>query len=585
MSHDSQSASLPVQSGVDSSEVPVGNLAGLAKWWKYDLASGFLVFLIALPLCLGISIASGFPPVAGVFTAIIGGLVCPLISNSELTIKGPAAGLIVVVLGAMQGFGYTGGVDPAADYAAYRLVLGVGVAAGVIQIVFGLLRTGVLGEFFPMAAVHGLLASIGIIIASKQIHTVLGVDAPKGGPMEWIAGIPHSLLTLNPEIAVIGVGSLALLFGWAFLPFKALKRIPPQIVVVILAIGAGYLLDLGGDHTYTFAGHHYPMGEKFLVNVPTSLFGAFVTPDFSGVLTGTGLLSIVSFSLIGSLESMLSAKAVELVDPWHRKTDMNRDLTAVGLANTLAACLGGLPMISEIVRSKANADNGARTRFANTAHALCLLVFVAAVPTLIHRIPLAALAAMLVFTGFRLASPKEFINTYRVGSDQLCVFVATVVGVLATDLLIGIGIGVGTKFALHLLRGVPFSALFKSDIDVERQDVDVAIVTVHRAAVFSTWIPLRRKLLRLNDCTHVIVDLEDTFLVDSSVMEKLQELGREFVSQGRCLIVRGLDAHDSVSAHPAASRHKPRVVAPQVSSSANSDSDIEPASAGSDLKG
>lgn len=584
MSHGSQAPASPVAAGTDVAQVPVGDLAGLAKWWKYDLASGFLVFLIALPLCLGISLASGFPPVAGVITAIIGGLVCPLISNSELTIKGPAAGLIVVVLGAMQGFGFTGGADPAADLAAYRLVLGVGVAAGVIQIVFGLLKTGVLGEFFPMAAVHGLLASIGIIIASKQIHTVLGADAPPGGPLDWIAAIPHSLLTFNPEIAAIGLGSLVLLFGWSLIPFKTLKRIPPQIVVVVLAIGAGYLFDLGGDHTYTFAGHSFPTGEKFLVKVPASLLSAFTTPDFSGILTHTGLLSIVSFSLIGSLESMLSAKAVEIVDPWRRKTDMNRDLAAVGVANTLAACLGGLPMISEIVRSKANADNGARTRFANMAHAMCLLVFLVAVPGLIHRIPLAALAAMLVFTGYRLASPREFINTYKVGPDQLCVFVATVVGVLATDLLIGIGIGVGTKFALHLLRGVPPTSLFKADIDTVVQDDGVAIITVHRAAVFSTWIPLRRKLLRMSDCTHVIVDLEDTFLVDSSVMEKLQELGHEFESQGRCLIVRGLDAHDRVSAHPAASRRKTAsTVRPEHSS--DSDSDIQTSPAGANRDG
>lgn len=547
----SPATGVPVASG----EIPKGNLAGLARYWQNDVASGFLVFLIALPLCLGIAIASGFPPVAGVFTAIVGGIVAPLFSNSELTIKGPAAGLIVIVLGAMLDFGYTGGKDPAADATAYRAVLGVGVAAGLVQIVFGILRSGVLGEFFPMAAVHGLLASIGVIIMSKQIHVVVGQNAPGKEPLGWIEAIPGSFMNMNPEIAVIGLTSLAILFSWAFIPIRRIRLIPPQIVVVVLAIGMGMLFDLTHEHTYTFAGKEYPLGEKYLVNVPPSLFGAFVAPDFSGIPTGTGVKWIVMFALIGSLESMLSAKAVDMIDPWRRKTDMNRDLLGIGVANTLAACIGGLPMISEIVRSKANIDNGARTRFANMAHGLFLLTFVALVPWLIHRIPLAALAAMLVFTGFRLASPKEFLNTYKVGPEQLCVFVCTIVGVLATDLLIGIGIGVAVKFALHLLNGAPLMSLFKSDIAVDKQG-GVGTVTVRRSAVFSTWIPLRSRIINCFDCNTVVVDLADTFFVDHTVMEKLHELEREFREQNRTLEIRGLEGHSSVSAHSLAARKR-----------------------------
>jgi MFS superfamily sulfate permease-like transporter len=536
---------------------PKGNLAGLSRYWQADLASGFLVFLIALPLCLGIAIASGFPPVAGVFTAIVGGMVAPLFSNSELTVKGPAAGLIVVVLGAMLEFGYTGGKDLVADATAYRAVLGIGVAAGVIQILFGLFRSGVLGEFFPTAAVHGLLASIGVIIMSKQIHVVVGQSAPGTEPIEWIEAIPHSLLNLNPEIAAIGLTSLVILFGWAWIPFRRIRSIPPQIVVVLLAMAMGVLFDLTHEHTYTFAGRQYPLGEKYLVNVPSSLFGAFVTPSFGSALSLTGAKWVVMFALIGSLESMLSAKAIDLIDPYRRKTDMNRDLLGIGVANTLAACLGGLPMISEIVRSRANIDNGGKTRFANVAHGLFLLLFVALVPWLIHRIPLAALAAMLVFTGFRLASPREFISTYKVGPEHFAVFVCTILGVLATDLLIGIGIGVAVKFAIHLHNGAPLASLLKSDIGVEKTD-SLAIVTVRRSAIFSTWIPLRSRIASCADCQTVIVDLADTFLVDHTVMEKLHDLGREFVAQDRVLIVQGLDNHTSFSKHELATRKRRR---------------------------
>ena len=195
------------------SDIPQGTLAELKRNWKADMVSGFLVFLIALPLCLAISLACGYPAIAGVFTAIIGGILSAFISNSELTIKGPAAGLIVIALGCVTDFGYTAGVDPAADYQAYRLALGVGVAAGVVQILFGVFRSGILGEFFPTAAVHGLLASIGIIVISSQLPIVLGVESTRG-PIEKTASIPSYFMAMNPVIALIGGISLAIMFGY-----------------------------------------------------------------------------------------------------------------------------------------------------------------------------------------------------------------------------------------------------------------------------------------------------------------------------------------------------------------------------------
>ena len=288
----------------------------------------------------------------------------------------------MIALGCVTEFGYTAGVDPAADYQAYRLALGVGVAAGAVQILFGLFRSGILGEFFPTAAVHGLLASIGIIVISSQLPIVLGVEST-GGPIEKLLSIPSYFMAMNPVIALIGGISLAIMFGFPFIKNPMLKMIPAPMMVLLVAVPLGMYFDIGTEQIVAFAGQDAALGPHYLVDVPDNMFTALTFPDFSGVLTSTGITYIVMFSLIGSVESLLSAKAVDQIDPWRRKTNMDKDLLAVGLGNTAAAFVGGLPMISEIVRSKANIDNGARTRFANMFHGLFLLAFVALVPALL----------------------------------------------------------------------------------------------------------------------------------------------------------------------------------------------------------
>ena len=532
-------------------DVPHGTPAGFLRYLKQDATSGFLVFLIALPLCLGISLASGFPPVAGVFTAIVGAVVTSLISNSELTIKGPAAGLIVIVLGAMQSFGYTGGTDPEADLQAYRMALAVGCVAGVVQVAFGLLRAGALSEFFPTAVVHGMLAAIGFIICLKQIPVVFGQKA-SGEPLEILRELPEKISHFNPHITAIGLVSLAILFGLplvkSWLRPAWLRMIPAQVLVLAVAVPLGMWLGID---------------DSFLVNVPGNLVAAVKTPDFSvftSAATRTaGVWWVVMFALVGSVESLLSAKAIDLLDPWRRKTDMNRDLLAVGVANVAAASLGGLPMISEIVRSKANIDNGARTRFADLWHGLFLLAFVALVPWAIHRIPLSALAAMLVYTGFRLASPREFINVFKIGSEQLLIFVATIVGVLATDLLVGVGIGIALKFVIHALNGVPLSSFFKPFLKVTTVDDRTVQIDAGGSAVFSNWIPFRRQIVQLGlaQGNDVIVNLAGAKVVDSNVMEKLEALGHDFEQAGLRLDVVGLESHRGTSAHPHATRRGP----------------------------
>ena len=250
------------------------------------------------------------------------------------------------------------------------------------------------------------------------------------------------------------------------------------------------------------------------------------------------------FFIIGSLESLLSAKAVDLLDPWKRKTNMNRDVLAVGVGNLCASMVGGLPMISEIVRSKANIDNGARTRFADMWHGIFLLACVAMIPMILHEIPLAALAGMLVYTGYRLAHPTEFVHVWRIGKEQLAIFVTTLVVVLATDLLIGVAVGIILKMVIHVANGVSIRSLFKPYIEVQEIDDKTSLILARESAVFSNWIPFRYQIeqIGLVQRRNIIVDVSDTKLVDHSVMEKLEEMERDFEQEGLAFEVRGLES-------------------------------------------
>lgn len=542
----------------EAADIPRGDVAGLRANVKADILSGFLVFLIALPLCLGISLACGYPAIAGIFTAIIGGMLATFFSNSELTIKGPAAGLIVIAIGCVTEFGFTGGKDPAADFQAYRLALGVGVAAGIIQILLGVFRAGILGEFFPTTAIHGLLASIGVIIIAKQFPIVMGLS-PEGPPLQLLANIPSFVMNMNPKIASIGIVSLIIMFGYAWIKNPKLKVIPAPMIVLFVSVPMGLYLDIGQDGTYTFNDQTYAVGTKFLVDVPSNMFMALTFPDFSGLTTSIGIKYVIMFALIGSLESLLSSKAIDGIDPWGRKTDMDRDMLAVGIGNTVAAFIGGLPMISEIVRSKANIDNGARTRFANFFHGMFLLVCVALIPGIINQIPLAALGALLVFTGFRLASPQEFVHMYHLGKDQIIIFLSTIIGVLATDLLKGIAIGIGVKIVIHMINGAPILSFFKLNAEITHEDETSATIAIRDSAIFSTWIPLRKHLHRfLQEGKNVKLNLVETRLVDHTVMSKLYEWVYEFEEKDLELSIRGLAEHQPMADSIVAAHKKPK---------------------------
>jgi MFS superfamily sulfate permease-like transporter len=547
-----------------SSSVPRGNVQGFTKYFQHDIVSGLLVFLIALPLCLAISLASGFPAIAGIFTAIIGSILTTFMSNSELTIKGPAAGMIVIVLGCIETFGGNGanvGGWDAADISAYQAALAVGVVAAVLQILFGCFRAGILGEFFPTSTVHGMLAAIGVIIIIKQFPIALGVQGAKGEPLAMLQEFPHYIAEANPAIASIGLTSLAIMFLWPLIGKRipALKKLPSPLIVLLVAVPMGMAFDLLHASTYKLQGHEYPLNDNFLVAMPDRVFGMFdqlVTPNFSALAEFKAWPWVFMFFAIGSLESLLSAKAVDLLDPWKRKTNMNRDIIAVGTANLFASMIGGLPMISEIVRSKANIDNGARTRFADLWHGIFLLLCVALIPTILHRIPLAALAAMLIYTGSRLAHPLEFIHVYRVGREQFLIFVTTLVAVIATDLLVGIAIGIALKLFIHNLNGVPLKSMFKPFLDIEDVDETTSRIVARGSAVFSNWIPFRRQIeqVGLVQRRNLIIDLADTKLVDHSTIEKLEEMQRDFEQEGLMLELIGLDALQPLSPDAHAAR-------------------------------
>lgn len=398
--------------------LPKDGIEGLKENWSVDAVSGFIVFLLALPLSLGIAKASEFPPIMGLVSAIIGGLVVSFFMGSRLTIKGPAAGLIVIVAGAVNEFG--GGET------GWHLALGAMVVAGLIQILFGVFKLGKLADFFPLSAIHGMLAAIGLIIIAKQIPILLDV-APamtKGkGPLQLLANIPNFIAHLDPKATLIGVVCLAIMMGWPMIKNPIIKKIPAPLVVLMIAIPAELIMDFQTTEPAYALVHIGNLLENIKVNV-----------DFGGVAQiGLFVKYVIMFALVGTLESLLTVKAIDLLDPYKRKSDANKDLVAVGIGNTIAAILGGLPMISEVARSSSNVNNGAKTRWANFFHGFFILGFVLLASHLIELIPNTALAAMLITVGIKLTHPKEFIHTFKIGKEQLAIFLVTIFFTLFED--------------------------------------------------------------------------------------------------------------------------------------------------------
>jgi len=506
-------------------EVPRDWLPGLAQNWKTDLMSGFIIFLIALPLSLGIALASGAPPIAGIITAIIGGILVSLLSGSHLTINGPAAGLIVIVLGAIEALGE-------GDLAAgFRYALAVGVVCGAIQIVLGLIKAGKMTNFFPLSVVHGMLAGIGVIIMSRQIHVALGatVDTAHGViPSEWpvlhglnpLLAIPQSIMNLAPSVALIGAVSIGIMIFWPML--KQVARFVPAPLVAAAA-GVGLAIALGVANQ-----------PQFMLDLPEGgLFGGLTSPDFSKIASGDSIRWIVTYVFVASLESLLTAAAIDKMDPYKRRSNMNREFIGKGAGNMLSSLIGGLPMIAEVVRSSANVFNGGRTRWSNFFHGAFILLAVVAAPFALEMIPLAALAGILVVVGFRLAHPRQFVHALHIGKEELLFMLVALIIVVAEDLLFGVLAGVLVGLITALVRGTSLGNLFKPRIEQTEDEASGRVTLRFRGALgFGNFVGVRSRLDALPAEKTVVLDFSEARFIDHTVVERLEDWEAEYERDG-----------------------------------------------------
>lgn len=519
--------------------LPKDGIEGLKENFSTDAMSGFIVFLLALPLSLGIAKASEFPPIMGLITAIIGGIVVSLFMGSRLTIKGPAAGLIVIVAGAVGEFG--GGET------GWHLALGAMVVAGIVQILFGIFKLGKLADFFPLSAIHGMLAAIGLIIIAKQIPILLDVSPAmtKGkGPFGLLAAIPEFIIHLDPKATLIGVISLVIMLGWPFIK-GPLKKVPAPLVVLLIAIPAELML-----------GFQTTEPSYALVHIGNLLDNIKINVDFSGIAqTGIFIKYVIMFALVGSLESLLTVKAIDMLDPYRRKSDTNKDLIAVGIGNTLAAILGGLPMISEVARSSSNVNNGAKTRWANFFHGFFILAFLMLASHLIELIPNTALAAMLITVGIKLAHPREFIQTFKIGKEQLAIFLITIFFTLYEDLLVGIAAGIVLQMLINIVDWDLLRTLFQAPTEVSFTH-DEYLVEISQSAVFSNYMGIKSKLEAIPPGFKVTIDLKNTRMIDHSVMENLHRFEHDYKASGGKVEIIGLESHQPISEHHLAARKR-----------------------------
>jgi MFS superfamily sulfate permease-like transporter len=525
-----------------NSSIPLDGIAGLTQNIKSDAISGFIVFLLALPLSLGIAKASDFPPIMGLVTAIIGGIVVSLISGSRLTIKGPAAGLIVIVAGAVTDFG---GGDT-----GWHLALGAMFVAAIVQILFGVLKFGKLADFFPLSAIHGMLAAIGIIIIVKQLGILLN-DNPailKGkDPIELIAFIPTMFANLDPRATFIGVVSLVIMLGWPYLKQFKISKIPAPLVVILFSVPAEIFMNFQAtEPPYT------------LVHIGSLIENIHLNVQFGGMAhMATFIKYVLMFALVGSLESLLTVKAIDMLDPYKRKSNFNQDLIAVGLGNVITSILGGMPMISEVARSSANVSNGGKTRWANFFHGFFILIFVLLGAKYIELIPNAALAAMLISVGIKLTHPREFLHMLHIGKEQLAIFLVTIFFTLFEDILIGIFAGMLLKIIIHMFNGASLKSLFKVPVEISHSDNDY-YVTIEKSALFTNFIGIKNQLESIPSGCNVTIDLSNTQLTDHTVLENLQHFKHDYESreEGGRVTITGLDAHKSLSDHELAARKK-----------------------------
>ncbi|MFT7035417.1 MAG: carbonic anhydrase [Cyclobacteriaceae bacterium] len=529
--------------------LPFTGLKGLVYHWKEDTLAAISVSLVALPLALGIAIASDAPPMSGVLAAIIGGMVTTFFRGSHVAINGPAAGLIVVVLAGVESLGDENG-------SGFPYVLAAIVISGLIQVVLGLLKLGKIGDLFPTSVVNGMLATIGITIFAKQFHMALGIHASPGSALHALIEIPSSLLNLNPVITGISVISLLILIFQSHLRIGFLKNIPAPLQVMLVAVPMVFFINYFGSEDIKVFGSPLYITQKYLVDIPSNLLDSIIFPDFSKIHLAQFWLVVISITLVATIETLISTKAVDKLDHHGRRTDLNKDLFAVGLSTAVSGFLGGLPIITVIVRSSVNVNHHAKTRWSNFYHGVILLAMVFFLPFVINEIPQACLAAILVHTGYKLASPSVFKSALFKGWEQLFILVTTLIASLAIDLLWGIMIGIGATLFIHWVRsGLHYTTftrhLFHAKIDVVEESNKVIHVEIKGIANFAIMLKLINSLKNLGSENHYIVDFSRTKLVDSTVLEFIHDHREKYFTKSDFEFT-GLDVHNTSSPHPLA---------------------------------
>ena len=516
-----------------------------------NLFSGFVVSLIALPLGLGLALASGAPPISGIIAAIVGGIVVSLIGGSNVTITGPGNGLVVVILSAITILG-DGDV-----YQGYLFTLAAIVISGILLIILGFLRMGALGDFFPSSAIQGMLAAIGIGIFAKQIHVMLGNLNAKGSIVELLIQVPEGVFnfikTDNSSMfyaGLIGLISLLIMVFYSKIRNRYFQLIPAPMWIVVLSVGLYYYFDM-------FSSTTYPINKKLLIDLPTDILSNFAFPDFGKVYQSEFISAVISITLIASIESLLSIKAVDKLDHLKRRSNVNKDIRALGLATVISGFLGGLNVVTVIARSSVNVNNKGSNRSANFFHALFLIAFILLFATELRKIPLSALAAILVFTGYKLAAPENIKKVFNIGSEQLIIFLVTLLVTISTSLITGILVGIIITFVIHVIINKDvllfLKNILKPNVLMFTEDGKY-YVSVKNFSSFLNYTKLKSKLDQIPETEEAIVDFSLCDFVDHSVMENMNNYTETFERKGGHFEVIGLDDSKSGSEHPFALR-------------------------------
>ena len=478
-----------------------------------DIPAGLVVFLVALPLCLGISLASNAPLSAGIIAGIVGGLIVGVLSGSSTSVAGPAAGLTAVVASQITELG---------SFEAFLVAV---MLAGVLQIIFGLLKGGFLSSFFPSSVVKGLLAAIGIIIIFKQLPHLVGYDALPAGAHAFLepndentfSAMADAFRLLLPGATALGLLSLGLLVLWGEVPWLKKSPIPGPLAAVLLGTAGNMLL--------IKMGHPWAIGSTHLVQVPlaegaSGLRQLLSTPDFSILSKPILYTSALTMAVIASLETLLTIEAVDKIDPQQRKSPANRELLAQGAGNILSGFLGGLPMTSVIVRSGANVNAGCQTKVSTIFHGFLLLACVALLPQWLNQIPLCCLAAVLIVTGYKLASPKVMKQMWGEGKYQFLPFVVTIIAIVLSNLLTGILIGLGVSL-LFILRS-NFQRAIRQVVEKHAQG-DVLRLELAAQVSFFNRAALQKILTEIPRGGRVQIDARNTVYIDPDILDLLTD--------------------------------------------------------------